>query len=355
MTNAAFIIPGDIDLPTGGYAYDRRVLERLPAHGVVARHVAVPGSFPHPSGDDVQATCNALKALPQDTVLLFDGLAYGAMPEAALRTIGRKVVALCHHPLALETGLDAATQSRLLESERAALAFANHTITTSALTKRLLIADFGLRDCGITVAEPGTDRAQRARGHGSPLNLLAVGSIVPRKGYHVLVDALARLREHHWMLTVVGAARDATTLSALQAQIAAAGLGDRIQLVGPKSDADLSELYQLADLFVMPSLFEGYGMVLAEAMARGLPIVCTTGGAAAETAPDSAALKVPPGDALHFGEALTRVMTSEPLRRQMADASWSAALSLPTWDDTTKNIAAVLHAIGRAQHGTQCA
>ena len=97
----------------------------------------------------------------------------------------------------------------------------------------------------------------------------------------------------------------------------------------------------------MPSLFEGYGMVLGEAMARGLPIVCTTGGAAAETAPNTAALKVPPSDAAAFGTAVARLLDDAALRRNMADAAWAAGLVLPTWDDAAKRIAAVLKAVAR--------
>lgn len=348
MTSAAFVIPGDIDLPTGGYAYDRRVLARLPAHGVAIEHIRLPGSFPFPSEADVAATVAAVAGLPQDTVLLIDGLAYGALPTAAVEAIRQPIVALCHHPLALEAGLDDAMQARLKASEIAALGLARHTIATSPMTKRILVTDFAQSEGTVTVAEPGTDRAQRATGSGGAPHLLAVGSIVPRKGYAVLVEALEALSHLDWRLTIVGAARDADTLAALETQISASGLGDRITLAGAQTDSELAVTYQSADVFVMPSLFEGYGMVLAEAMARGLPIVCTTGGAAAETAPDAAALKVAPGDAAAFGAALGRLLGDAGLRRQMAEASWAAGLMLPTWDDTTKIIAAVLSTSVRA-------
>ena len=181
----------------------------------------------------------------------------------------------------------------------------------------------------------------------TPPHLLAVGSIVARKGYDVLVRALTPLADKAWTLSIVGAARDAAVLSALVEQIAEAGLQSRVRLLGARTEAELDEIYATADIFVMPSLFEGYGMVLGEAMARGLPIVCTTGGAAAETAPNAAALKVSPGDANAFGAAVARLLDDAVLRAGMADAAWAAGLMLPTWDDAAKRIAAVLKAVAR--------
>lgn len=360
----AFVIPGDLTLPTGGYAYDRRVLALLPSFGVGVQHVALPGTFPAPPDADLQTTARALAALPGDTVLLIDGLAYGAMPDAMIAAIRQPIVALCHHPLCLEAGLDATRQATLKSSEMAALARARHVIVTGPATARILAADFAVPPAKITIAEPGTDRATRATGrfisaaskrdgarsHTSgtaPPTLLAVGSIVPRKGYSVLIEALATLQDLDWLLTIVGAPRDRATVEQLARQIETNGLIERINCVGAVDDAVLAAFYDSADIFVMPSLFEGYGMVLAEAMARGLPIVCTTGGAAAETAPDAAALKVPPGDATAFATALRRVLTNDDLRVRMSDASWDAGQKLPQWTDTARIIAGVLKGIDR--------
>ncbi len=351
QTRVAFLIPGDLSLPTGGYGYDRRILARLPAHGVEIAHVQVPGSYPCPTPDDLAATEAVIAALPDNHVLLIDGLAFGAMGFDLVKRIRQPIVALCHHPLALEAGLSDSRQAQLKLSERNALARARHVIVTSRMTARILAEDFGVNADRILVAEPGTDRAQRAKGsingHNGPPQLLAVGSIVPRKGYDVLIRALEPLADRPWTLSIVGAARDETLHAALEKQITAARLRDRIRLLGARTEAELEAIYASADIFVMPSLFEGYGMVLGEAMARGLPIVCTTGGAAAETAPNAAALKVPPGDATAFSTALARVLDDATLRAAMSDAAWSAGLMLPTWDDAAKRIAAALKAVGR--------
>ncbi len=346
-TRAAFLIPGDLSLPTGGYGYDRRILARLPAFGVDIMHVALPGSFPFPTADDLAATEAILAGLEPDQVLLIDGLAYGAMGFDLVIRIRQPIVALCHHPLALEAGLDEIKRVQLQLSEHNALARARHVIVTSPMTARILREDFGVLDDRIMVAEPGTDRAARARGTNAPLHLLAVGSIVPRKGYDVLIRALTPLLDKPWTLSIVGPTRDAALLAALESQIVAAGMQSRVRLLGARSETELDDIYASADIFVMPSLFEGYGMVLGEAMARGLPIVCTTGGAAAETAPNAAALKVPPGDAVCFGNAVNRLLDDASLRSTMADAAWAAGLMLPTWDDASKRIAAVLKAVAR--------
>jgi len=343
MIEAAFAIPGDLGLPTGGYVYARRVLERFPLANVLLRPLALPGSFPDASAADIGETARRLDALPAETVILFDGLAYGAMPASAIAGLKQPIVALVHHPLGLEAGLSAARQRQLIAVETAALALSRRVLVTSPTTLRTLVADFAVPAGKITVAEPGTERAARARGTASPPRLLAVGSIVPRKAYDLLLRSLAPLATLDWQLTIVGATdRSPAAVAALGQAVTETGLGARVTIAGPLAPAELASHYARADLFVMSSLYEGYGMVLAEAMARGLPIVCTTGGAATETVPANAALKVAPGDVAALTAALNRVLQDAALRGSLADASWAAGQALPGWQDTAAIIAAVI-------------
>jgi glycosyltransferase involved in cell wall biosynthesis len=343
VTDAVFAIPGDIDLPTGGYAYDRRVLALLSAAGVTAQHLQLPGSFPAPSEADLAETGRRLATVPANAVLLIDGLAYGAMPPDIIRRLKAPIVALVHHPLCLEAGLAPARRDELRELEQSALAMARHIVVTSPTTAQTLIDDFSVPADKIMVAVPGTDAAPRAKGTGKPLQLLSVGSVVPRKAFDVLVHALAPLAELDWRLSIVGAMdRSPEALATLEDAIAQAGLEHRVRLVGPAKQRELDVHYGAADIFAMPSLYEGYGMVLAEAMARGLPIVCTTGGAAASTVPDAAGIKVPPGDIEAFSDAVGRLIADPELRRQMADAAWTAGQALPRWEATARQIAEVL-------------
>jgi glycosyltransferase involved in cell wall biosynthesis len=346
VPDAVFAIPGDIDLPTGGYAYDRRVMALLGQFGVRVRHLALPGSYPLPTEGDLAHTARLLRAVDPRSVLMIDGLAYGAMPAALVEALPSPILALVHHPLCLEAGLDEARKNALYASELAALARACHVLVTSTSTAATLTADFAVPAAKITVAAPGTDPASRARGTGAPQQLLSVGSIIPRKAYDALVRALAPLRDRDWRLTIAGPAdRDAGARAALEAALRDTGLAERVALHGPATTRELADLYGAADLFVMASLYEGYGMVLAEALAHGLPIVCTTGGAAAETVPDAAALKVAPGDERALSEAIGRVLDHADLRRRLGDAAWEAGQRLPRWEDTARIVAAAIGCI----------
>ena len=349
MTKAVFAFPGALETRTGGYIYDRRVIELLPACGVDVARLQLPASFPFPSPHDLAQTQRLLSQVSAEQVLLVDGLAWGAIPPAIARAIPAAIIALCHHPLGLEAGLSAAQSAALIENERAVLNVAAHVIVTSAATAQTLIADFGVAREKITIAEPGTERAPRARGStGAPV-LLAVGSIVPRKGYDVLADAMAMIADRESRLVIAGSSRDRAFAEALRARIDAADLHGRITLAGELDDEALARAYDGADIFVSASHYEGYGMVLTEALARGLPIVTTTGGAAATTGPDDVALKVPPGDAPALAAALRRLIDDGELRARLADNAWMAAGNLPHWQDTAKTIAGVIERVNAAR------
>jgi glycosyltransferase involved in cell wall biosynthesis len=273
-------------------------------------------------------------------VLLIDGLALGAMPPDAIATLPHRVVALVHHPLGLEAGLTPERAAFLVANERAVLAKVRHVIVTSDATRDSLMRDFGVALARITVAEPGTERRARACGTGRPLQVLAVGAVSPRKAYGLLVAALAEVGDVDWRLTIAGSltlAPDETVR--LRKDIADLELRDRVTLTGAVDDEALATHFASADVFAMASLYEGYGMALAEALAHGLPIVTSTGGAAASTVPDAAAAKVSPGDGPALSVALRRVLTDSQLRQRMSDAAWAAAALLPTWDDTVRDIA----------------
>ena len=344
MSGIVFAIPGDIDAPTGGYGYDRRLLREWHEAGIEARHLALSGSFPFPTETDLATTEQLLAATAPDDVLLVDGLAYGAFPEALAARFGHRLVALVHHPLALETGLNPETSAALRQSETLVLRHARAVVVTSPPTKLTLQAEFGVPPDMIAVAIPGTDLAPRAKGSGrsETLHMLAVGSLIPRKGYDILIEALTAIAGKPWTLTIAGSPDHAPiTAAELRDGIARAGLSERVTLTGGVGADRLAQLYGEADLFIMSSLYEGYGMVLTEALARGLPIVTTLSGAGAEALPDAAALKAPPGDAAALAKALVRLIDAPAERRQRADAAWAAAGDLTRWNETARIVADV--------------
>lgn len=341
----AFVHPGDIDTPTGGYSYDRRIIRELKELGLDIAPLRLDGAYPTPAPEEVATGLDRLAATPPGTILLGDGLALSALPADGLRRLGRPVVALVHHPLALETGLAPEVAAQLFASETAVLDMADAVVAISPETWRVLKERFTVPEARMTLALPGTEPAARVPADGAPPRLLAVGSLTPRKGYDVLLDAVARLGDLAFTLTIVGSPHLDPGTAATVARRAAGHAG--IRLVGQLSPAALDAAYAASDIFVHPSLYEGYGMVLAEAMRRGLPVACTTGGASGETVPDGAGLKVPPGDAPALAAALRRLITEPALRRQVADAAFAAGAHLPTWQDTARTIAGVLEKVAR--------
>lgn len=343
MNDAVFAIPGDLSAATGGYAYDRRVMAECAAMGFHLVHLALPGGYPHPNSAMLESTRARLAACPPGQPLLIDGLALGAFDEATLDAIKGPPVGLVHHPLAFETGLRPARREALLASERVALRRCGQVITTSEATLDLLVQHYDVPASRITVAEPGVEQACRARGSADrTIRLLAVGAISPRKAYPLLIEALAGLAALPWALTIAGPTLDGGEEERVRRIIANSGLEKRVTLAGRVDDEQLARLYEGADLFVMPSSFEGYGMAITEALARGLPIVSTTGGALARTVPDDASLKVPADDMLSFRAALRQMIEDHGLRHGKADNAWRRAESLPRWCDTATTIMGVL-------------
>jgi glycosyltransferase involved in cell wall biosynthesis len=330
-------IPGDIATLTGGYAYDRRIIVELRRLGWEVDVVGLGDGFPRPSAAQKAKAEALLLAAASDHPLVADGLAFGALPEIAGRLHPtRPVVALVHHPLALETGLTAEETAELERSERAALASTRWVVSTSRWTADLLVERFGVAPDRMAVVNPGTDRAPLARGSGDgPVSLISVGAVVPRKGFDVLVEALAPLAHLRWRLTIVGdRQRDAAAVARVDALIAHHELEQRIDCLANVSPQRLVELYVGADLFVLASRFEGYGMAFAEALAHGLPVVGTTGGAAPHTVPAAASRLVAPGDVAQLTEALRELIEDDGRRHALAAAARAAAARLPSWSDS---------------------
>ncbi len=343
MPEFLFAIPGNLATPTGGYRYDRRIIEELKQFGWKATLLTLPGDFPSPSAKSLRETERLLDKTPDDALILFDGLAYGALPTNVLDNVPRRYVALVHHPLALETGLAPERAAQFKNLERGALARAMRVVVTSRTTADILARDFGVPKDRISVAEPGTESASRARGSGGIPRLLGVGAVTRRKGFDTLAAALGQIKDVEWECHIVGSlGRDDEAVARLKEQIAREKLEDRIKLLGPIDDEELAAEYDRTTLFVLPSHFEGYGMAFAEAIARGLPIVACAGGAVTKTVPQDAGVFVPPGDATALAEKLRWLLSNPNEIKKRADEAWYRAEKLPRWRDTAREIAITL-------------
>lgn len=350
MKRVIFAFPGELDTPTGGYIYDRRIIGGLQKIGWQVELLSLGPGFPYPSQHTRDEAAKLLQAVTPDTLIVIDGLASGVLPEAvAACAKTHPVIALVHHPLAYEAGLSQEQAQIFLKTETQALRHVTHVIVTGPATARDLVQSFGVNPASVEVVCPGTARAPQAQGSGSEtLHLLSVGSVIPRKGFDVLLAALAPLAELPWTLSIAGdLSRDDRAPVQLKHDIARFGFEGRVHLLGVVDDTQLEALYRGADVFVLASLFEGYGMAYAEALARGLPVIGTTGGAIPDTVPSGAGLLVPPGDVQQLTQALRRLIEDPTLRAQLSQGAKKAAGLQPTWEESAARFGEILsrHAI----------
>ncbi len=344
-----FVYPGDLNTRTGGYLYDKRVIEGL-NHGTSNHRrqkislLSLTGDYPFPSREQLADAALQLSKIADHSVVVMDGLAYSVMPEILAEHAQRLTfIALIHHPLALETGLDTQQAAQFKKLETQALHYASHVITTSKLTAHQL-TDYGIDQSKVTAVLPGTDNFDLASGSQSDTTkLLCVATLTPRKGHKHLFDALATLNDLNWQLQCVGSTeRDKHTYAALQNQSRRLKLNERIEFVGEVNDEELECYYHQADMFVLASFHEGYGMVLSEAIARGLPIVCTDAGATRQTVPAGAGLLVPPGDSQALADALRRCIGNPTVRIDLKAAAVVARKQLRSWHECVNEFSAVL-------------
>lgn len=343
-----FLVPGDPGQRTGGYGYVRRIVEALGNRGFIVTLQGLAGVFPETDAEARKAIDQALDAVPEGAAVIIDGLALGGLPPLAERHRQRlNLIALVHHPLADETGLTTAQSRWLFASEKTALSRVQGVIVTSEFTAGRL-ADFDVDPARIAVVTPGVDlptatRRPRMSSPDAPWDILCVATLAPRKGQDLLISALAQCSDLSWHCTLAGSAeRYPDYVDKLRQQIEQLGLTDRIELRGELDDAGLARAYAQADLFVLPSWYEGYGMVISEALANGLPIITTSGGALAYTAAPEASIRVTPGDSDVLGAALLQVLTEPERRQQLIAGAAQARRHLRSWPETAETFASAV-------------
>lgn len=337
-----FVIPGDIATISGGYGYDRRLIEGLRNMGKNVNLVSLGSSFPNPTPEDALDAAKKLAGLPIDCIAVIDGLAFGALDSKVLSEIRASLVALIHHPLAFEGGHSPETRERLLQNERENLKLASRVIVTSPSTAKLLEDQYGVPENLITIASPGTEAKKSTGNRVLPPLILSVGIQIPRKGHDVLLMALAKISHLSWRAVIAGPVSDQAYGKKLIGMMEELGLSNQVELAGEVSSLELSRLYSEASIFALATRFEGYGMVFGEAMASGLPIVSCATGAVPHTVPREAGILVQPDNPELFAEALESILQDESLRANLSSASGAAGANLISWERSSVLVSEVL-------------
>ena len=336
MTTVHFVLPNDIDdpaTPSGGNVYDRRVCHGLAVAGWSVEEHPVYGDWPRPDGAARVALATELAGLPTGALVVLDGLIASTVPEVLRPHAGRlRLVVLVHMPLSTD-------------EEGEALSLAAAVITTSAWSRDRVLDRHPLSPGRVHIAPPGVDGAPLAPGSAGGTHLLCVAAVTPGKGHDQLVTALASVRDLDWQCLCVGSlSRDPAFVQQVRSQARAGDVDDRIVLAGPRTGAALDATYAGADLLVLASRGETYGMVATEALARGIPVLATAVGGLLEAigrAPDGSvpALAVPVEE---FGLSLRRWLTDAALRNQLRRSAVLRRSTLTAWADTTRIIGEVL-------------
>jgi glycosyltransferase involved in cell wall biosynthesis len=345
------VMPGPI-ARTGGYIYDHRMLEGLQRRGWTADRCILDGNYPFPDASARDKAARAFDAMPSGQIAIVDGLALGALPDTAEQHRQRlRIVAVVHLPLAADPARDRDATATLAGSECRALRATTLVVATGTATLPMLAA-YELPKDRIVVIEPGTDRAPLARGSsgsGNPhLELLCVATVNSIKNHVGLLQALAAHKDQAWHLTCAGSlTRDPACVEIVRCAIYDLQLSDRVSLAGELDHTGLDAAYARADLFVLATVQETYAMAVAEALARGLPVVSTRTGAIPALVGVDAGIVVDPHDIDALSRALGSAIGDDSLRAQFAAGARAVRDRLPTWDDAVSRMDAVLGEVAR--------
>jgi glycosyltransferase involved in cell wall biosynthesis len=330
--------------PSGGNTYDRQLCHGLTAAGWSVRTMPVTGAWPGVDEAARRALGETLSALPDGAVVLVDGLVASSVPELLVPAARRlRLVVLMHMPLGQRASDDGS-----YEREYAVLSAVAAVVTTSRWSRRWLLDAYALDPGRVQVAEPGVDAAEPATGSPGGANLLCVASVTWAKGHDVLLAALTRVADLHWRCRCIGALTRAPDFVAELSRCAeAAGLADRLVVTGPRTGGELEASYAAADALVLASRAESYGMVVTEALARGLPVLASDVGGVSEAlgrAPDGTrpGLLVPAGDVDTLAASLRRWLSDADLRRSLREAARQRRAGLTGWPETTDRVSRVL-------------
>jgi glycosyltransferase involved in cell wall biosynthesis len=355
VTAVHVVVPDGVDdpaRPSGGNTYDRHLCCGLTSIGWLVHEHAVPGAWPRRSTASLDALARVVQRIPDNAVVVLDGLVASTAPEILVPQARRlPMVVLVHMPLGHRPTDHGGDQSRM--RERAVLSAAAAVVTTSAWTRRRLLELYPLAADRVHVAEPAVDAAGLATGTTSGGALLCVAAVIFAKGHDVLLDALAEATDLSWHCVCAGSLdREPPFVEDLRHRLQDRGLAGRVAFPGPLTGSDLDRSYTAADLMVLPSRAEAYGMVVTEALARGLPVVAAEVGGLPEALGHGdngirPGLLVPPDDPAALGAALRAWLVDAGLRERLRRAARERRESLSGWSTPTAVVAGVLAGASR--------
>ena len=333
--------------PSGGNVYNRRICDGLSTIGWQVVQHAAPGSWPWPDTAAEQALGRLLAGIGDDAVVLVDGLIASTMPGILVPEARRlRLVVLVHMCLGEAPPGHSTVDAEAREC--AVLSAAQRVVTTSSWTRDRLLHRYALPTDKVHVAEPGVDLAQLALGTADGGELLCVAAVASHKGHEELLAALATTTDLRWRCTCVGTLdREPVFVEHLRVWAEAAGIGRRVHFAGTRIGDDLAQAYAAADVLVLPSRAETYGMVVTEALARGLPVIATAVGGLPEALGRTSdgrrpGILVPPDDGVALAAALRDWLTHADLRQRLREAAQERRRTLSGWEEPTDRIARVL-------------
>jgi len=318
--HVSFFVRAPFGAGSGSYAYDHGLVAGLRGLGhTVAIIEAHPGI--------------SLADPPDGTPRLIDGPALPTLLERDDKALGQPLFGLIHHSTMPAPDADEAARHALRAAAERHFGRFVRLVATGEPTVEWLVNECRVSRDRVALVVPGTDDAPRCPGSDGPgCRILSIGALIPRKGHDLLMRALVRLFDLDWHLTIVGSAeRDPVHARALAALADTLGITHRVRFAGRVTDAALDALWQESDLFALATRFETYGMPVAAALKRGLPVAVTAGGAAGALVAPEAGVVCPLDDESQLSKALRRLIFGRTLRRDMGEVAWQIGQTLPTW------------------------
>lgn len=357
-----FVVPDSIDDPlrvSGGNIYDRHVRDGLRAAGWQVRMIPVP---------EITESGDVLLAVPDEAVVIVDGLVAVRESSAMTAHASRlRMIVLAHMVASLlpdhtDHTAKTAEPAGVIDRERAAMRSAQRVITTSEWTRSELVKRALANPCDAVVALPGARLAPMSTPSASGGRLVCVGVVARHKGQDLLVEALTHLTSiEGWTATVVGSlTTEPAFVGELAEVVARASLTDRVSFTGPLTGAELEAAYAAADLVVVPSRSESYGMVVAEALAHGIPVLATDVGGIREAlsgwgdVPTDARARpwaplIPAEDTNALETALREWWSNADVRAELAARAREARNQTRPWSATVAVIESVLREVAHAK------